>query len=134
LYVHVSVTSGNWLPRLPSVVLIDIGANRGCQQAGGGNGSSTEKQCSSKKRTGTAEGVPSEYKTVTVEPVGGNNKTGTATNPKNWQFPPKPLSGRQGEDSADSDNISSSVSLHPQKGGKHSGIYADGYVLLASVS
>lgn len=111
--------------------MIDIGANRGRQQASGGSGSSTEKQCCSKKRTGLAEGVPSEYKTVAVEPVGSNNKTGTAGNPKNWQLPPKPLNGRQGDDSVDSDNVSSSVSFQQQKGGKHSGMYVDGYVLLA---
>jgi hypothetical protein len=114
--------------------LIDIGSDRGHQPVSGGIGSSTENQCCSKRRTGTAEGVPSENKTVTVEPVGSNNKTGTVTNPKNWQLPPKPLSGRQGEDSVDSDNVSSSVSLHPQNGGKHAGIYVNGYVLLASMS
>jgi hypothetical protein len=76
--------------------------------------------------------VPSDSKVVTVELLGSNNKTATATNPKNWQgtaqLPPEPPSGRRGEDSVDSDNISSSVSLQPHRGGKHSGICTVVYV------
>lgn len=108
--------------------MIDIGADRGRLQAGdgGGSGSAAEKQRSNKKRTATMEAVLSDNKTVTVEPLGNNNKTATATDPKNWQgtaqLPPEPLSGKRSEDSVDSDNISSSVSLQPHKGGKHSGI------------
>lgn len=108
--------------------MIDIDADRGRQQAGdgGGSGSAAEKQRCNKKRTATVEAVPSDNKIVTVEPVGNSNKTATATDPKNWrgtaQLPPEQPSGKQGEDSVDSDNISSSVSLQPHKGGKHSGI------------
>jgi hypothetical protein len=112
----------------PSGVSTDIGADRGRQQTsnGGGSGLSAEKQRSNRRRVTTAEAVPSD-KTGTVEPMGNNNRTATVTSPKNWQdtawLTTEPLSGRQGEDSVDSDNISSSVSLQPHKGGKHSGIY-----------
>jgi hypothetical protein len=122
----------------PSVVLIDIGAGRGRQQAadGGGSGSATEKQRCNKKRTVTTDAVPSDNKIVSLEPVGNNDKTATATDSKNLhgtaQLPPEPLSGRQGEDSVDSDNISSSVSLQPHKGGKHSGIFTVVYVIFFS--
>jgi hypothetical protein len=107
--------------------LIDIGADRGRQQAsdGGGIGSATEKQRCNKKQTATTDAVPSDNKIVSVEPAGSNNKTATATDSKNLhgtaQLPPEPPSGKRSEDSVDSDNISSSVSLQPYKGGKHSG-------------
>jgi hypothetical protein len=114
--------------------LIDIGVDRGRQQAGdgGGSGSATEKQRCNKKRTTTTDAVPSENKIVTVEPVGSSNKSVTATYSKNLQgtaqLPPEPPSGRRGEDSVDSDNVSSSVSLQPQRAGKHSGTCAVVYM------
>ncbi|XP_033606147.1 centrosomal protein of 164 kDa isoform X3 [Cryptotermes secundus] len=99
---------------------------RGRQQAGGsgGSGSAAEKQRCNKKQTAAVEVVSSDNKIVTVEPVSNNNKTATATDPKNWQataqLSPEQPSGKRGEDSVDSDNISSSVSLQPHKGEKHS--------------
>jgi hypothetical protein len=109
--------------------LIDIGADRGRQQAGdGGSGSATEKQRCNKKQTATTDAVPSDNKIVSVEPVGNNNKTATATDSKNLHGTAQLLP----EDSVDSDNISSSVSLQPYKGGKHSGICAVVYVIFFS--
>ena len=75
------------------------------------------------------EAVTSDKKTVTVEPVGSNKNSAAAANAKNWQGTARPSSGpanaRQGEDSVDSDNVSSSVSLQLHKGGKHPGICTD---------
>ena len=109
----------------------DIDTYRGCQQVidGGGSGSSVEKQCSSRRRTTVTEAVTSDKKTVTVEPVGSNKNSAAAANAKNWQGTARlssgPATARQGEDSVDSDNVSSSVSLQLHKGGKHPGICTD---------
>lgn len=75
------------------------------------------------------EAVTSDKKTVTVEPMGCNKNSASAANAKNWQGTAQlssgPASARQGEDSVDSDNVSSSVSLQLHKGGKHPGICTD---------
>jgi hypothetical protein len=64
-----------------------------------------------------------------VEPVGSNKNSAAAADAKNWQGTAQlssgPASVRQGEDSVDSDNVSSSVSLQLHKGGKHPGICAN---------
>ncbi|XP_069688817.1 centrosomal protein of 164 kDa isoform X2 [Periplaneta americana] len=88
------------------------------------DGSAVEKQRSSRRRTATAEAAPADNKAAAAEPAGNGDKTTNATTPKNWQgstlHPPEPPSGKRGEDSVDSDNISSSVSLQQHKVGKHS--------------
>jgi hypothetical protein len=115
-----------------------IGADRGCQQVvnGGGGGSSVEKQCSSRRMTTVTEAVSLDNKTVTAEPVDSNKNSAAAASAKNWQgtawLSSGPASARQREDSVDSDNVSSSVSLELHKGGKHPGICTNyTYVLLA---
>jgi hypothetical protein len=58
--------------------------------------------------------------------------TAAAADAKNWQgtagLSSGPASAKQREDSVDSDNVSSSVSLQLHKGGKHSGICTNSYV------
>lgn len=128
VHEHVSGGSCSWLSRLPSGISTDIGADRGCQQVvdGSGSGSSVEKQSCSRRRTTATEAVTSDKKTVTVEPVGSNKSSAAAANARNWQGTARlssgPASAKQGDDSVDSDNISSSVSLQLHKGGKHPGI------------
>lgn len=60
-----------------------------------------------------------------MEPAGSHKKTVAAVSAKNLQgnahLPSGPASAKPGEDSVDSDNVSSSVSLQLHKGGKHLG-------------